>query len=100
MATIKSISRSKNWGVRPTNNTILAGHIWLVEKGQPYDLVQFSINELDKPYFWKEHLCVPCDWEEDVIERVIKRYAENEITEKDINNHRQFLEFGEKWGWD
>ena len=100
MATIKSISRSKNWGVRPTNNIILAGHIWLVEKGQPYDLVQFSINELDKPYFWKEHLCVPCDWEEGVVERVIKRYAENEITEKDINNYRQFLEDGEKWGWD
>lgn len=100
MATIKSISRSRNWGVRPTNNIILAGHIWLVEKGQPYDLVQFSINELDKSYFWNEHLCVPCDWEEDVVERVVKGYAEDEITEKDIKAYRQFLEDGEKWGWD
>lgn len=100
MATIKSISRSKNWGVRPTNNIILDGHIWLVEKGQPYDLVQFSINELDKSYFWNEHLCVPCDWKEDVVERVVKRYAEDEITEKGIKAYRQFLEDGEKWGWD
>lgn len=100
MATIKSISRSRNRGIRPINNIIFAGYIWLVEKGQPYDLVQFSINELDKSYFWNEHFCVPCDWKEDVVERVVKRYAEDEITEKDIKAYRQFLEDGEKWGWD
>ena len=100
MATIKDIKRTKNRGIRPTNNVILAGHIWLVEKGQPYDLVQFSINELNKPYLWRECICVPCDWEDETIERVVRGYAEDEITEKDIKDYVWFLECGEKWGWD
>ena len=84
MATIKEIQRSRNWGVRPTSDVIVEGHIWLVEKGQPYDLVQFSINELNKPYWW----------------RVVRDYAEDVITEKDIKEYIWFLECGEKWGWD
>lgn len=100
MATIKKIQRSRNWSKRPIGNIVLDGHIWLVEKGQDYDLVQFSINELDKPYFWRESICVPCDWEDEVVERVVKGYAEDEITEKDIKDYFEFLECGEKWGWD
>ena len=99
MATIKEIKRIKNWGKRPSNAEIF-GSVWLVEKEQEYDLVQFSINEMGKSYFWREQLCVPCDWEDDVVERVVKGYAEDEITEKDIKDYECFIRCGAEWGWD
>lgn len=100
MATIKDIKIHRNFGIRPNNDLIVVGNVWLVEKGQPYHLVQFTINELNKPYMWGACLCVPCDWEDKEIERVVKDYAQDEITEKDIIDYKSFIEDGEKWGWD
>ena len=99
MATIKKIKISRNWGKRPTDNAIYCGMAWGVEKGEPYDLVQFSIHELNKPYFWNMSLCVKCGTSEEEINKLVEEYAET-ITDKDIAEYIDFLEQGEKWGWD
>lgn len=100
MATIKDIKIHRNWGKRPTDNVVYVGMAWGVEKGEPYDLVQFSINELDKFYFWNTSLCFPCGMSEEEIKKECVNYAQQNITEKDIKDYRYFLECGEKWGWD
>ena len=98
MATIKNIKIHRNWGKRPTDNAIYCGMVWGVEKGEPYDLVQFSINELGKPYFWNISFCSPCGMSEEEIRGNVEEYAKT-ITDKDIKGYRDFLEYGEKWGW-
>lgn len=100
MATIKDIKIHRNWGKRPTDNAVYCGMAWGVEKGEPYDLVQFSINELGKSYFWNTSLCFPCGMSEEEIKKECVDYAQQNITEKDIKDYRYFLECGEKWGWD
>ena len=99
MATIKSIKILRNRGVRPNDNVIYMGRAWYVEKGEPYDLVQFSINELGKPYFWDDSLCMPAGMSEDDIRKAVEDYAKN-ISDQDIKRYQEFLRFGEKWGWD
>ena len=100
MATIKNIKIHRNWGKRPTDNAVYCGMAWGVEKGEPYDLVQFSINELDKPYFWETSLCFPCGMSEEEIRKDCVEYAKENITEQDIKDYRRFLKNGEEWGWD
>ena len=99
MATIKEIKISRNCGKRPTDNLIYCGYNWRIEKGEPYDLVQFSINELKKPYYWNESLCVRCGTSEDEIEKLAEEYA-SEITDGEIKLFKEFLEFGEEYGFD
>lgn len=99
MMTLDKISVSPNWGTRPTDYGVILGNVWLVEKGQPYNLVQFSIKELGKPYYWNESLCVPTDWDNEKIEQVVQEYVKL-ITEENVQEYRKFLEDGEKWGWD
>lgn len=99
MATIKDIKIHRNWGKRPTDNVVYVGMAWGVEKGEPYDLVQFSINELGKSYFWNTSLCFPCGMSEEEIKKECVDYAQQNITEKDIKDYLYFLECGEKWGW-
>lgn len=99
MATIKNIMINRNWGKRPTGNAVYCGMAWGVEKGEPYDLVQFSINELDKPYFWNTSLCFPCGTSEEEIKESVEEYAKG-ITDKEIQDYRRFLDDGERWGWD
>lgn len=100
MATIKEIEIKENWGIRPSKNVIVGGNIWLVDEGQEYTLVQFSINELKKSYFWNDCFCVPCDWSEEKIRDLVEKYAKEQITEEQIKDYNDFLESGEKWGWD
>ena len=99
MATVKKIYISRNYGKRPTDNAIYGGCNWCVEKGQQYDLVQFSINELQKPYFWRIALCIECGTSEEKINELVRYYAET-ITDEEMHNYQSFLEDGEKWGWD
>lgn len=98
MATLKEIKINRKWGVRPNNNTIYIGSQWGIEKDEPYDLVQFSINELNKPYFWNESLCLKCDLTEEQIKNEVEEYIGG-ITENDIKDYKSFLECGEKYGW-
>lgn len=100
MATIKNIKVSRKWATRPTGNSIYPEMIWQVEKGQEYDLVQFSINELNKPYFWYESLCLPCGMSEEEIHEIVAQYVKERIDEQSIKDYKKFLEDGEKWGWD
>lgn len=99
MATLKDIEIYRRCGVRPNNNIIYAGRQWGVEKGEPYDFVQFSINELNKPYFWRKKLCLKCDLTEEQIKNEVEEYIKN-ITEEDIKEYKCFLEDGEQYGWD
>lgn len=98
MATIKDIKIYRNWGKRLAYNTVYCGVVWRVEKGEPYDLVQFSINELGKPYFWNTSLCFPCGMSEEEIKKECVYYAQQSITEKDIKDYQYFLECVENWG--
>lgn len=100
MATIKDIQISRERGTRPNNNAIYCGMAWGVEKGEKYDLVQFSINELNKPYFWNTSLCFPCGMSEEEIRQECIKFAKEYISEKDVQDYRNFLEDGERWGWD
>ena len=99
MPTIKEIIISRNWGIRPNDNVIYSGKIWLVEKDEPYDLVQFRINELSKSYYWNESLCVKAGTSEEGINKLVQEYVE-QISDKDIADYEKFLEEGERWGWD
>ena len=99
MVTVDKIYISRNYGKRPTDNAIYCGFNWCVEKGQQYDLVQFSINELEKPYFWHMALCVKCGTSEEEINELVRDFAKT-ITDEEIHGYRQFLDDGEKWGWE
>lgn len=99
MATLKKINIYRNWGIRPDGNTIIEGNIYYgVDKGEPYDLVQFSINEING-YYWNDTLCVPVGTEEDEINRIVNEYVAT-ITEADIKEYQRFLDYGNKYGWD
>ena len=52
MVTVDKIEIKRNWGVRPNDYEVYLGKLWCVEKGEPYDCVQFSVKELQKPYLW------------------------------------------------
>lgn len=100
MATIKDIKIYRNCGKRPTGNCEIVNMGWVdVEKGDEYDLVQISINELDKPYYWKIRFGFKCGTSEEEIRESLEEYAK-EITDKEIQYYRSFLEDGERWGWD
>ena len=99
MVTIKNVEIHRNWGKRPNDNAVYCGMAWGVEKGEPYDLVQFSINELGKSYFWNTALCLPCGTSEEEIRASVEEYAKG-ITDEEIQDYRGFLEDGERWGWD
>ena len=99
MATLKDINIHRNWGIRPDGNAIIAGNIYYgVDKGEPYDLVQFSISEING-YYWNDTLCVPVETEEDEINRIVNEYVAT-ITEADIKEYQRFLDYGKKYGWD
>ena len=99
MITIDKIEIKRNSGVRPNDYAVYLGKLWCVEKGEPYDCVQFSVKELQKPYLWCTMLCVKCVTSEEEINELVRDYAET-ITDEEIHGYRQFLEDGEKWGWD
>lgn len=99
MATLKKINIYRNWGIRPDGNVIIAGNIYYnVEKGEPYDLVQFSINEITG-YFWNESICVPLNTSDDDIKKIVEEYITT-ITDDDIKDYQRFLDDGNKYGWD
>lgn len=100
MATLKKIRTYKNWSTRPeSDNVIIAGNIYKgVEKGEPYDLVQFSINEITD-YFWNESICVPLNTSDDDIKKIVEEYVAT-ITDDDIKDYQRFLDYGNKYGWD
>lgn len=99
MATLKDIQIHRNWGKRPTGNVTIMGDVYYgVEEGDPYDLVQFSINEI-KGYYWNESLCVAVDTSEEEIRKIVLEYISN-ISNKDIQEYQKFLDWGNKYGWD
>lgn len=100
MATIKDIKISRKWSTRPTGNGNYPEMVWRIEKGKEYDLVSFSINELNKPYCWYERLCLPCGMSEEKIKQIVERYAKDQINEQAIEDYARFLKNGERWGWD
>lgn len=100
MATIKEMVITRDSGVRPSDNVVRPEMVWGVEEGQPYDLIKFSINELDKPYYWNEEIAVPCGKSEEEIRKIVEEYAKVYIDEQMIRAYYNFLDSGEKWGWD
>lgn len=99
MATVKKINITRNWNTRPNDNAIHFGGIYKnVEKGEPYDLVQFSINEISG-YYWHSCLCVPCGTSEDEVKGMVEEFVKS-ITDKQIREYKEFIDFGNKYGWD
>lgn len=100
MATIKDIKITRNWGKRPTGSRYICNEVYVeVDKGDPYDLVQFSINELEKSYYWHTSIGVKCGTSEDEIKEIVEEYAREHISKQDIKDYTRFLEDGERWGW-
>ena len=96
---VTKINISRNWAKRPTDNSIIEGHVWGVAKGEPYDLVQFGIEDIEG-YYWNKCLCFPVGMPEDEIKQEVEEYAKNNISDEEIAHYKWFLECGEKWGWD
>lgn len=98
MATVKDIEIRRGWGLK---NSRVCNMAWdtELEEGDWYDLVNFSINELGRPYFWNVSLGVKCDTSEEEIREAVEAYAKT-ITDTDIKEYLDFLADGEKWGWD
>lgn len=99
MATLDKITIKNNAGKRPNNNFEYVGYIWKIEPGQEYDMVQFTLEEINKPYYWKQNVCVPINLPEEEIVKICQDIAKT-ITDEDIESYVQFLEYGEKFGWD
>ena len=99
MATLKKVNIYRNWGIRPDGNTIIEGNIYYgVDKGEPYDLVQFSINEING-YYWNDTICVPIGTSEENINRIVNEFVKT-ITDADMKEYQRFLDYGNKYGWD
>lgn len=84
MATVKNIDIQENWKVI---------------NGENYNLIKFSINELNKPYYWTTSFEVKADTSEERVRELVEECAK-QITTEEIKEYREFLEDGEKWGWD
>lgn len=98
MATLKDYKINKNRGVRPDDYVIQVGKKWFVEKGEPYDLVQFSINEV-KGFYWGDSLCVPTTMTEDEVKKLVDEEVKN-ISDTAVKSYNDFLDEGSKYGWD
>lgn len=98
MTTLKNIQVSKSWGIRPTDSAIYIGCAWMVEPGEPYDLVQFSINEING-YYWRTSICVPEGTSDEDVEKIVKEYV-SAISDEEIREYKKFLDWGNKYGWD
>lgn len=98
MATLRNYTILKKNGIRPKDDVIYYGIKWYVGKGEPYDLIKFSIEEIDN-YYWEVSLAVPCGTRSDTAKYLCERYISS-ISDADIEAYKGFLEDGEKWGWD
>lgn len=99
MATLKDINIHRNWGTRPNDNTIIAGNIYYgVKKGEDYDLVQVSINEISG-YYWATTICVPVNTNEEDIKKIAIEFVKT-ISDEDVKEYQKFLDYGNKYGWD
>lgn len=99
MATLDKMVIKMNAGKRPDNNIEYVGHIWKIEPGQEYDMVHFTLKEINKPYPWKETVCVPANLPEEEVVKICQDVVKT-ITDEDIESYVQFLEYQEKFGWD
>ena len=98
MATIKSFCVTRNAGKK---DKFLGNVAWdtSLKEGDEYDCVQFTINELSKPYFWRERLGLRCGLSESEIRKVCDDIAAT-ITPKQIKNYEAFIKMGEETNWE
>jgi len=100
MATLneKSIKITRNFS---TLNPNQANFVYddTLKEGDLFDLVQFQINELDEPFYWRVSIGVVPNTSEKEVKETIEEYVK-QIEEKDIKAYNDFLNFGNKWGWD
>lgn len=87
MATIRHLVIRPESYIRRKYNT--ENYVWLVEEGQRFKRVNFSLKEL-KHCYWIETLCVPSMWNEAKIRMEAQKYADS-ITESDINQYKKIL---------
>ena len=97
MNDIKNIRIKRNFGVRNAKYDNL-GDIWYVKDGEPYDLVQFSIKEMEG-FMWRDALCLPCGLSETEIREYVNDVSAT-ITKSQIEEYKDFIEFGKTFGWD
>lgn len=98
MATLNNFERIKNFATRPNDNCVYPGHVWLVEKGERYDLVQFTIKEV-KGYYWDESICVPTDFADEQVENIVNERV-SLITDAQISEYLGFIEDLKQYGCD
>lgn len=102
MATLKNININRNFSVRQDNEDNVSEPNMIyknVKFDECYDLVQFSIVELNKPYYWAKAFGFKLNTNESKIRKVVKEYCNN-ITDTMIKEYKKFLEDGEKYEWD
>lgn len=97
MAKLNKIDIKRNWGKKDSR---VLGMIWdsEVKDGEPYDLVQFSIDEIPN-YYWATSIGVKCGTTENEIKQAVGQIA-TKITDQQIAEYADFLNAGEKYGWD
>lgn len=99
MATLKEARINEKWAKRPKNNEIIAGNVYFnVAEDEEYDLIKFSINEIEG-YYWWESLCFPSGTPIKEINKQTEEYVKN-ISQEKVNEYKRFLEDGMRYGWD
>lgn len=97
MATIKKFRINRNWSVR--NGREYGKVFYDVSVGEKYDLVNFIINELGIDIYWHTSLGVNLNTSKEEIDKYLNKYIKT-ITKQDIKDYRDFIDNGNKYGWD
>ena len=97
--TVKDLEIQRNVGVRPTGNVTFNNYVWLVDKGQMYDIVYFGIEECPRLRHWLKVVCVPSGYPEEKCKRLAEILA-NHITDKDIKEVNDMLDDFAMYGCD
>lgn len=96
IANLGSIEIRRDYSIRPNNNDM--SNVWYVEEGERYDLVRFTIKEING-YYWNEGIAVPCGTDEEEINQLVEDFIKD-ISAIDVADFKRFIEFGNEWGWD
>lgn len=96
MATLKNYNIGRSWRKRYANDTYDMIYMG-VKVGQTYDVVNFTINEV-KGFYWKTSIAFPCRTPKYKIEKFLKEFVENHITQEEIDGYNGFLKEVTEWG--
>lgn len=98
MFTIKKIDIERNYGIRQEGYSSNENIVWCVKKGESYALVRFVFNEVPTHYYWTS-VAMDNRLTDEQIEKEV-RESICTIPEESLRWFKNFIESGNKFGWD